>query len=223
MSEELEHIRTKRTQGVVQSPRFQRTLAVLREYCSADSSVVEIGATDATFKFSLIHAAWKTVDKFGSPDIHADFNDLGLRIPLETDSQDVVICTEVLEHLVSGAGLVREMARLLKPGGIAMVTVPNLVSLGSRIKWVMGRVPFMAASGDCGHQLGGTGMCVDGNWVAGHVVDFNHSRLKAYLARGGLRCVRSISFGASIKGLNFPRLLIPLTFADYVAVVATPQ
>lgn len=36
-----------------------------------------------------------------------------------------IICTEVLEHVVDPAGLLREMARLLSPEGRAVITLPN--------------------------------------------------------------------------------------------------
>lgn len=37
---------------------------------------------------------------------------------------DVIVCTEVLEHTLKPFNAVAEMARILKPGGFALVTVP---------------------------------------------------------------------------------------------------
>lgn len=42
-----------------------------------------------------------------------------------TDEYDVVICSEVLEHLTHPQELVQSAYRILKPGGIMIVTVPN--------------------------------------------------------------------------------------------------
>lgn len=151
---------------IADSHRFRATITVLAEYIKPDSAILEIGATDATFSSHFQYQQWQTVDKFGNPDVQADLNSPGLRLPLNEDSFDVVICTEVLEHLSAGASLVSEIARVLKPNGIAVVTVPNMVSLLNRVKWLLGRIPFMAASGDCGNDLGGTGILVDGYWVA---------------------------------------------------------
>jgi 2-polyprenyl-3-methyl-5-hydroxy-6-metoxy-1,4-benzoquinol methylase len=41
------------------------------------------------------------------------------------DPFDVVVCTEVLEHLVDPAAAVRHLAGLLAPGGALVLTVPN--------------------------------------------------------------------------------------------------
>lgn len=48
----------------------------------------------------------------------------GKNIPLEDQSCDLVLCTEVLEHVQDYQRLVDEVHRVLKPGGRALVTVP---------------------------------------------------------------------------------------------------
>jgi 2-polyprenyl-3-methyl-5-hydroxy-6-metoxy-1,4-benzoquinol methylase len=45
-------------------------------------------------------------------------------IPSKTDTFDCIIATELLEH-VSGADAARECYRVLKPGGVALIVVPN--------------------------------------------------------------------------------------------------
>lgn len=52
-----------------------------------------------------------------------------MRWPYQDETFDTVVCTEVLEHLVfDPAFAMNEMARVLKPGGHALITVPNAVS-----------------------------------------------------------------------------------------------
>jgi SAM-dependent methyltransferase len=46
------------------------------------------------------------------------------QLPLEAASADVILCTEVLEHLRHPAACVAEIERLLKPGGTALVSIP---------------------------------------------------------------------------------------------------
>jgi ubiquinone/menaquinone biosynthesis C-methylase UbiE len=49
----------------------------------------------------------------------------GCRLPFESDSFDWVVCTQVLEHLPDKERLVREMSRVLGPGGTLYVNFPN--------------------------------------------------------------------------------------------------
>ncbi len=52
-------------------------------------------------------------------------------IPAAAGSCDVVTALDVLEHVPDDVGAVREMHRVLRPGGIALVTVPAMMSLWS--------------------------------------------------------------------------------------------
>ena len=45
-------------------------------------------------------------------------------IPIEADVFDLVLCVHVLEHVEEDRRVMSEMHRVLKPGGIAIVTVP---------------------------------------------------------------------------------------------------
>lgn len=49
----------------------------------------------------------------------------GDRIPLADNSIDVLTCIEVIEHTRSDSATIRELLRVLKPGGTAIITVPN--------------------------------------------------------------------------------------------------
>lgn len=47
------------------------------------------------------------------------------KLDLPAASFDRIVCTEVLEHTVDPTAILAAMARLLRPGGVAVVTVPN--------------------------------------------------------------------------------------------------
>ena len=47
-------------------------------------------------------------------------------VPVRAGMADVVVCTEVLEHLEDPDASVREAERILKPGGVFMGSVPFL-------------------------------------------------------------------------------------------------
>lgn len=59
--------------------------------------------------------------------VHLDLAvDLNQAIPLPDQSFDTILCTDVLEHIHQPQQLLGEMARLLKPGGKALITTPFL-------------------------------------------------------------------------------------------------
>ena len=76
-------------------------------------------------EFSDAYESLDATDPFGSIDHVADLQATGL-----PDAQyDSIFCTQVLQHLPEPARAVGEIARLLKPGGTAIVSVPHLVWL----------------------------------------------------------------------------------------------
>jgi SAM-dependent methyltransferase len=48
-------------------------------------------------------------------------------------SFDVVIASEILEHVPDPASMIREVARILRPGGLLWATTPNAKGLSSRL------------------------------------------------------------------------------------------
>lgn len=46
---------------------------------------------------------------------------------------DVVYCSEVIEHLLDPAGLLGEIGRIVRPGGLLYLTTPNFSSLSRRL------------------------------------------------------------------------------------------
>jgi ubiquinone/menaquinone biosynthesis C-methylase UbiE len=62
-------------------------------------------------------------------DVKADFFWDGSIMPFDNESFDVVISTEVLEHVPNPDAYLMEVKRVLKPGGMFFFTVPFLMSL----------------------------------------------------------------------------------------------
>lgn len=69
------------------------------------------------------------------------------KLALPAASFDRIICTEVLEHTVDPKAILAAIARLLKPNGVAVITVPN-DPLINRLKQVVKRTPLGWALGD---------------------------------------------------------------------------
>ena len=62
----------------------------------------------------------------------------GQNIRFEDDSFDVVICSEMLEHIPNPHAVIKELHRILKPNGNLVVSIPD----ESRIKQIMQIVKF---------------------------------------------------------------------------------
>jgi len=50
------------------------------------------------------------------------------RSSLTDDSFDLILCTEVIEHIADSAAALKEIGRILKPGGIAIISTPQKYS-----------------------------------------------------------------------------------------------
>jgi len=58
-------------------------------------------------------------------------------LPFATGSFDYVACIEGLEHIENPRQAVREFARVLKPGGHLITSVPNILNVEERLKWLV--------------------------------------------------------------------------------------
>ncbi len=58
-----------------------------------------------------------------------------LALPFEDESFDKIIISEVMEHIPNDKGVLAEMVRVLKPGGVLAVTVPRW--LPEKICWAL--------------------------------------------------------------------------------------
>jgi SAM-dependent methyltransferase len=59
-------------------------------------------------------------DGYGAVDFVSDI----LNIPVSDASFDVILCTEVIEHVPHPIEAIKEMSRILRPGGLLLITAP---------------------------------------------------------------------------------------------------
>src|ERR1700676_1556223 len=55
-------------------------------------------------------------------------------LPFSDNRFTLVTCAETIEHLERYREAIREIYRVLKPGGIAIITTPNVLNLRSRLR-----------------------------------------------------------------------------------------
>ena len=99
----------------------------------AGAMVLDIGAGTCPYRQLFKHCQYKTHDfkqyegvKLGGGTGYGDIDYVSdiTAIPVPDASFDVVVCTEVLEHVPEPIEALREFARIVKPGGRILLTAP---------------------------------------------------------------------------------------------------
>jgi SAM-dependent methyltransferase len=74
---------------------------------------------------------------FRVPDIEVRRGDLSGELPYGDVEFQYITCLEGLEHIENPHQAIREFARLLVPGGHLVISVPNVLNIEERVKWLL--------------------------------------------------------------------------------------
>lgn len=67
--------------------------------------------------------------------------DLNKEFPIGVRRFDVIIASQIIEHLGNTDGFLKEMHRVLKPTGYAIISTPNLAAWYNRLYLLLGKQP----------------------------------------------------------------------------------
>jgi SAM-dependent methyltransferase len=104
-----------------------------------DAKILDVGAGEGALVERYLERGWDILgvdSAYESPQVkRADL----LSLPFESGAFDAALCLDVLEHLdlLDQARALGEIARVLKPGGRLLLSVPNLAHLHSRIRFLL--------------------------------------------------------------------------------------
>lgn len=59
------------------------------------------------------------------------------KLPFDSNRFDVVVSTEVLEHLGAPFMILSEIVRVLRPGGLLCITIPNYWNIRYRVRYLL--------------------------------------------------------------------------------------
>ena len=94
----------------------------------AGSSILDAGAGESVYKSMFAACDYKAIDLAVGESRwnYANLDYVGAlhEMPIEDETFDAVLCTQVLEHLEWPRESVSEMHRVLKPGGTLFISVP---------------------------------------------------------------------------------------------------
>lgn len=114
--------------------------------------------------------------------LKAKVADMSKKIPYPTGSFDLVISSATIEHVLNPDGFLCEIYRVLKPGGIALISTPNLAFWFNRILLLIGLYPlFLEASTEAKVGYGRYKRFFYSSQLVGHIHVFTLPALKELL------------------------------------------
>jgi SAM-dependent methyltransferase len=133
---------------------------VVKRFLRPGQRAVDLGAGSGALAVRLRALGWNVLAadinakgyKADVPFLQLDLNQLDFAAPLGEGKFGLVTAVEVIEHVESPIGFLRNVGRLLSPEGIAVLTTPNVDNAPARVKFlVTGTVRMMDAQGEPTH------------------------------------------------------------------------
>jgi 2-polyprenyl-3-methyl-5-hydroxy-6-metoxy-1,4-benzoquinol methylase len=133
---------------------------IVPRYACHAARALDLGAGSGALALRLHEAGWDVLAadanaaeyKAGLHFVQLDFNQQDFASELGPGSFRLITCVEVIEHVENPIGFLRNVKRLLKPGGVAVLTTPNLDSTPARIKFFLrGTIRMMDANSEKTH------------------------------------------------------------------------
>lgn len=108
--------------------------------CQKECTVIDLGAGEGKVLHLLQNEGYKNlfaidgdIENFKLDNIKIQSHNLNIDLPFARESFDAVISSEVMEHMENPWHFTREIVRILKDEGVAVITTPNINSLLSRL------------------------------------------------------------------------------------------
>ena len=103
-------------------------------------------------------------------------------LPFSDQCFDTVTMLAVLEHIFDPYSIIREIRRVLRPGGTLIIDVPNVASVTNRARILLGRIPVTSH---------------DSGWDGGHLHYFTKYALDHFLQSEGFDVLGRRTTGGS--------------------------
>ena len=119
---------------------YELALAAMENLAAGDVLDVGAGAGYTSARLAERGHRVRAVDihteQFVPREIPCVKADLNGRLPFDDASFDGVLALEIIEHLEAPRAFLRELARVVRPGGTVVVSTPNITSLRSKLRFL---------------------------------------------------------------------------------------
>lgn len=178
-------------EGFAPAARVSPTMAsVVEDHVSPDEAVLDVGCGDGRAWGAWLDARNRSytgadvsttaVDQARARGLDAVVVEDAAELPFADDSFDAVVCIEVLEHLFAPDDAVKEIRRVLRPGGRLIVTAPNVAFW----KW-----RYQLATRGVWNPFGDPNFAIDQPWRDPHIRFFVPQTLARMLAMGDFEVI----------------------------------
>lgn len=127
----------------------KKVIEILFSYNHWQGKVLDLGAGEGFFSYLLaerllrnncnplveyISACDLFPEDYKFEKIKCDYCDFNTSLPYNSNTFNAVCSVEVIEHIENIFHFCREIYRILKPDGIAIITTPNILNVNSRLR-----------------------------------------------------------------------------------------
>ena len=127
----IRFVEHRRVKAIIKLMNIQKKDPVLEIGCGA-GNVIDKAPFGKLFGVDISHSILNKAKLKLNKKVHL-FQGDAQNLPCRDEVFEQLICSEVLEHLLSPSEALHEMARILEPRGMAIISVPNEVWI-NRIK-----------------------------------------------------------------------------------------
>lgn len=106
-----------------------------------DGQISELIAKSTKFKVFGVDLSSQNVTRCTKRGIACTQSNLDKKLPYKSGYFDFVFAGEVIEHLFDTNKFLKEINRVLKPGGVLIITTPNLAHFPDRLRFLFGKNP----------------------------------------------------------------------------------
>ena len=155
----------------------------------ANTKILDIGCADGSFAKFLKQQGYdaygtdiseKAINKAAKFGIKAKWCDIEQGINFSDNFFDIVIASEIIEHLYDTDYFLQELKRVTKDNGYLFLSTPNLASLKNRIRLLFGKYPQYSE-----FRLGPD--------QAGHIRNYTVNTLKSQLEKNNWQIIKITS------------------------------